>query len=108
MIETQIRDDYTVCLRPLSDLDWVNGVSLRHAVQDMLQPGQRVLIDLRYVNNIDAAGMKTLVGSIRRVLAVGGEIELSNPRLSVRHLLTHAGIYSMLLSPSRRGGGSAA
>lgn len=108
MIETEIRNNDTIYLRPLSDLDWINAVSLLHAVQEMLQPRQRVLIDLSYVNYIDAAGMRTLVGSIRRVLAVDGEIELSNPCLSVRRRLALAGVYRLLLPPSRRGGGNAA
>jgi anti-anti-sigma factor len=99
LIETEIRNNDTIYLRPLSDLDWVNALSLRHAVHEMLQPRQRVLIDLSHVNYIDAAGIRTLVGSIRRVRAVGGEVELSNPCLSVGRRLTLAGIYGLLLPP---------
>jgi hypothetical protein len=64
LIETEIRNNDTVYLRP--------------------QPGQRVLIDLSHVNTSMPRGMRTLVGSIPRARAIGGEIELSNTCLSVR------------------------
>jgi anti-anti-sigma factor len=97
MIETQRLPDASYYLRPFGELDWIGAMSLRHVMHDLVQPGVRVDIDLSEVSRIDAVGLSALVGSIRRVRAVCGEIRLSNPRLRVRRRLELAGIYHLSL-----------
>jgi anti-anti-sigma factor len=108
MIETQIRPDGKLELRPFGDLDWTGSLALRHLVHDAFYPGIDVVIDLRRVAHVDAVGLSAIAGVIRRVQAVGGEVDLCHPRPSVRRRLELAGIYHLsLLRPVRTGNDAA-
>jgi anti-anti-sigma factor len=87
MIEVQSDPTMGIQLKPLSDLDWVGASSLRHVLHDVLHPGIKLVIDLSQVDFIDAVGISAVVGSIRRVRAAGGTVELCNPRPPLRRLL---------------------
>ena len=39
------------------NLDWMGAVTLRHVVQDSLQTGMQIVIDLGHVHAIDAVGI---------------------------------------------------
>ena len=96
MIETEFHPDGSTHFRPIGDLNWISATTLRHALHDTLQPGIPVVVDLSEVFTIDAVGMSALVGAVRRVRGLGGEIDITNPRPEVAQRLASAGIAQLL------------
>ena len=99
MTELQIGTGSSVTCRPLGDLDLVSAVSLRHLIGEVLRPGLEVVIDLQNVSLIDAVGLSALVGSVRRVRAVGGRARICNTQPRVQSLFRLVGV-DRLLTPS--------
>jgi anti-anti-sigma factor len=108
MIEVHRDPSDGIRLMPLGDLDWAGAKPLRHVLHDLLRPGIHLVIDLSYVEFIDAVGVSGLVGCIRRVRAVRGEVELLNARSQVQRLLELLGVYWLLRYPSSTSGDDAA
>jgi anti-anti-sigma factor len=96
MIETQLLPDSGIVCRPSGGLDWIAAVSLRHVIGDLLRPGVKVVIDLSRVDTIDAVGMSAIVGSLRRVRAVGGRAEICGASGQVYRRLQLAGLDRLL------------
>jgi anti-anti-sigma factor len=69
---------------------------LRHVIGDLLRPGVEITIDLSRVEFIDAVGISAIVGSVRRVRAVGGRVHICRPSPPVRWRLEVAGIYPLV------------
>ena len=99
MTELQIGTGSSVTCRPLGDLDLVSAVSLRHLIGEVLRPGLEVVTDLQNVSLIDAVGLSALVGSVRRVRAVGGRARICNTQPRVQSLFRLVGV-DRLLTPS--------
>jgi anti-anti-sigma factor len=108
VVETRVRPDSSIVCRPSGGLDWIGAVSLRHAIDDSLRPGVDLIIDLRRIDFIDAFGMSVLVGSVRRVRAVGGEAHICNATSQVRRRMELVGVYRLLTHSSARNGNDAA
>jgi anti-anti-sigma factor len=53
-------------------------VTLRRLISDLFQPGLSVLIDMRHVDHVDAAAVKTLVDNARLVQSAGGTTTIVN------------------------------
>jgi anti-anti-sigma factor len=100
MIEISTPSESTVVCRPLGNLDVAGSLQFRHVIADLARTGLNLEIDLGYVDFIDAVGVSALVGCIRRVRAVGGEVALSNPHSQVQRLLDLLGVYRLVLCPS--------
>jgi anti-sigma B factor antagonist len=81
------------------NLDWMGAVTLRHVVQDSLQAGMQIVIDLGHVHAIDAVGISALVGTVRRVRATGGTARVCNVPPRLRRYVDLAGV-TELLTPS--------
>jgi anti-anti-sigma factor len=108
LVETHVGADSSIVCRPSGGLDWIRAVSLRHAIHDSLRPGIDIIIDLSRVDFIDAVGMSALVGSVRRVRAVGGEAQICNVTLRVRQHMELVGVYHLLTHSSARNGNDVA
>jgi anti-anti-sigma factor len=108
VVETRVRADSSIVCRPSAGLDLIGAVSLRHAIQDSLRPGAHLTIDLSLVDFIDAVGMSALVGSVRRVRAVGGEAHICNATSQVRQRMELVGVYRLLTHCSARKGNDTA
>ena len=108
VVETHVGADSRIVCRPSGGLDWIGAVSLRHALHDSLRPGVDIIIDLSRVDFIDAVGMSALVGSVRRVRAVGGEAQICNVTSRVRHRMELVGVYRLLTDSSARNGNDVA
>jgi anti-anti-sigma factor len=82
MISVQSCPD-SVVISPYGRLDLDASFELRHIVAKVLEPEVNVIIDLRHIDSIDAEGLSALVGSARRVRAIGGTASIThaNPRL---------------------------
>jgi anti-anti-sigma factor len=104
LVETHLGADSSIVCRPSGGLDWNAAVSLRHAIHDSLRPGVAIIIDLSRVDFIDAVGMSALVGSVRRVRAVGGEAQICNVTSRVRQCMELVGVYRLLTHSSARNG----
>ena len=108
MIETHVWADSSIVCRPSGRLDWIAAVSLRHAIGDLLRPSVEVIIDLSRVEFIDAVGISAIVGSVRRVRAVGGHAEICRASPAVRCRLELAGVYQLAVRCSAANGNDAA
>ena len=108
VVDTHVGADSSIVCRPSGGLDWIGAVSLRHAIHDSLRPGVDIIIDLSRVDFIDAVGMSALVGSVRRVRAVGGEAQICNVTSRVRHRMELVGVYRLLTDSSARNGNDVA
>ncbi len=108
MIETRVLADSSIVCRPSGSLDWIAAVSLRRAIGDSLRPGVEVVIDLCRVEFIDAVGIGAIVGSVRRVRAVGGHAGICGASRKVRYRLELAGVYRLARRCSGTNGHDAA
>jgi anti-anti-sigma factor len=83
MIQIQTCPDDTIICRLSGDLDWQAATCLHHVIHDLLRPELDVVLDLREVVFIDAAGISVLIGCLRGVRFAGGtaRIRRVNPRL---------------------------
>ena len=91
MIKTETRDG-VVCIRPAGDLDWANATALRHAIHDVLRPFVRVELDLDDVVSVDAVGVSALLGSVRLIRSIHGQVRVSNMPAAVRSRVQLLGI----------------
>jgi anti-sigma B factor antagonist len=78
-------------LRPVGELD-ASTVSQFREVLAELASHQRVLIDLSDVVFVDSAGLGALIGGIRRIRELGGDVVLARPRPSLARLLRTTGL----------------
>jgi len=78
MIDTYVGWDLSIVCKPTGRLDCSGAAALRHEVHTVLHPEVNLHIDLRHLNFVDAIGMSALVGSVRRVKAVGGKARIQN------------------------------
>jgi anti-anti-sigma factor len=93
VIETYVDPGSSIVCKPRGTLDWVGATCLRHVINDSLRPGIEVVIDLSHVDRVDAVGMSALLGSVRRVRAIGSRAVVCNIQPAVRQRLELVGIY---------------
>ena len=79
----------TMC-RPVGDLDAFTVSQFRQSLAE-LATSPRVLIDLSGVPFVDSAGLGALIGGIRRVRELGGEVAVACPRPTLTRLLRTTG-----------------
>ncbi len=91
MLEIQIDLDAgcTVC-RPVGELDAFTVSQFRQALAE-LASAARLLIDLSGVPFVDSAGLGALIGGVRRVRELGGEVVVACPRPTLTRLLRTTG-----------------
>jgi stage II sporulation protein AA (anti-sigma F factor antagonist) len=97
VIETYVDPGSSIVCKPWGRLDWVGATCLRHVINDSLRPGIEVIIDLSHVDWVDAVGMSALLGSVRRVRAIGSRVLVCNIHPAVRRRLELVGIYRDLI-----------
>lgn len=88
-IQVDAADGYTVC-RPVGELDAFTVSQFRQALSE-LASSPRLLIDLSGVPFVDSAGLGALIGGIRRVRELGGEVAVSSTRATLTRLLRTTG-----------------
>jgi len=92
VIDTSTYPDGVLRLSPRGDLDWISARALRHAVHDIITPRMRVELDLHDVMSIDAVGFSALLGSVRLIRSLGGEVRVCNVSQPVRSRFEMLGI----------------
>ena len=108
MIEIQSAPDSSVICRPHGALDIDTATELRHLTGEILHPELDLVFDLSQVDYIDAVGASALVGSVRRVRAVGGQSRLSQVNPRVQWVLEVIGIEKYLAANPASGQSDAA
>jgi anti-sigma B factor antagonist len=91
MLDIQIDNDRgaTIC-RPIGELDAFTVSQFRQALAE-LASSERLLIDLSGVPFVDSAGLGALIGGIRRVRELGGDVAVACPRPTLTRLLRTTG-----------------
>jgi anti-sigma B factor antagonist len=90
----------TVIIYPSGHLDLDASFDLRHAIGEVLEPELNVVIDLRHLESADAEGLSALVGSIRRIRAIGGTVDVTNANPRLRWFLGLIGVDRFVVASS--------
>jgi len=72
---------------------------VRHQIASLLRSGERhIVLDLKQVTSLDAAGVGELVRAHNMARAAGATVQLVNPRAHVRQLIERVGLGDVLLA----------
>ena len=82
-------EGFTIC-RPVGELDAFTVSQFRQALAEMAS-SSRLLIDMSGVPFVDSAGLGALIGGIRRVRELGGDVAVSCNRPTLLRLLRTTG-----------------
>ncbi len=82
-------EGYTVC-RPVGELDAFTVSQFRQSLAEMAS-SHRLLIDMSGVPFVDSAGLGALIGGIRRVRELGGDVAVACNRPTLVRLLRTTG-----------------
>ncbi len=88
-IQVDLAKGCTIC-RPIGELDAFTVSQFRQALAE-LASSPRLLIDLAGVPFVDSAGLGALIGGIRRVRELGGDVAVACPRPTLTRLLHTTG-----------------
>jgi anti-sigma B factor antagonist len=88
-IEVDLVHGCTVC-RPVGELDAFTVSQFRQSLAE-LSATSRLLIDLSGVPFVDSAGLGALIGGIRRVRELGGDVAVACARPTLTRLLHTTG-----------------
>jgi anti-sigma B factor antagonist len=88
-IQVDLVNGCTVCRR-VGELDAFTVSQFRQALAE-LASSPRLLIDLAGVPFVDSAGLGALIGGIRRVRELGGDVAVACPRPTLTRLLHTTG-----------------
>jgi len=91
MLDIQVDLDRgcTIC-RPVGELDAFTVSQFRQSLAELASSAQ-LLIDLSGVPFVDSAGLGALIGGIRRVRELGGDVAVACPRPTLTRLLRTTG-----------------
>jgi len=88
-IQVDLDRGCTIC-RPVGELDAFTVSQFRQTLAELASSPQ-LLIDLSGVPFVDSAGLGALIGGIRRVRELGGEVAVACPRPTLTRLLRTTG-----------------
>jgi anti-sigma B factor antagonist len=104
--------DFVICT------DVAGGVTVGHAVGELdafnatefrskmeaIASSSRVVLDLGGVSFVDSAGLGVLIGAVRRVHELGGDVTLASPRPALERLLHDTGVLRIVRVAATTGG----
>lgn len=85
------RSEGCIVCRPVGELDAFGASQFRQVLAELACTGGLVLLDLTGVGFVDSAGLGALVGAIRRVRELGGDIAVVCPKPRLARLLHTTG-----------------
>ena len=88
-IQVDLDRGCTIC-RPIGELDAFTVSQFRQSLAELASSPQ-LLIDLSGVPFVDSAGLGALIGGIRRVRELGGDVAVACPRPTLTRLLRTTG-----------------
>jgi anti-sigma B factor antagonist len=87
-IETTLRRNGVAIVRPVGRIDAHTALSLRDRIGEAIDAGNRYLVlDCGAVTFLDSTGLGTLVNSLKRAEAAGGDLRLAHVPQTVRMTL---------------------
>lgn len=89
-----LREQGTVVVRVVGEVDLASAPALREALVDLID-GQGVLalrLDMAHLTFIDSTGIGVLVRALRAIRQKGGELTIANCRPSTVRILEIAGL----------------
>jgi anti-sigma B factor antagonist len=89
-MRTEQAGAFAIC-RPVGELDAFTVTRFRRAFAAVAS-APRLIIDLAGVGFVDSAGVGALIGGIRRVRELGGEVAVACPRAGLNRVLQTAGL----------------
>jgi anti-anti-sigma factor len=99
VIKLRTCPDSSVVCQLSGALDFEAATELRHQIAAIVRPDLELIFDLRRVDYIDAFGASVLVGSVRRVRAMGGRSRVCRVNPRIRWVLELIGIDRFLTEP---------
>lgn len=78
-------------VRPIGVIDASTAWVFRQAMAELPSPS-RVVVDLSAVSFIDSAGLGAIIGGVRRVRELGGDLNLAGPRPSISRVFRATGV----------------
>lgn len=78
-------------LRPIGPIDSSSVWKLRQVLAELQSPC-RVVLDLSAVSFIDSAGLGAVIGGLRRIRELGGDLNLAAPRSSISRVFAATGM----------------
>lgn len=78
-------------LRPIGTIDSSSAWVFREAIAELPAPC-RVVLDLSGVSFIDSAGLGAIVGAVRRIRELHGDLHLAAPRSSIGRVFSSTGL----------------
>jgi anti-sigma B factor antagonist len=94
-------DEARVIVR--GELDMFTSASLRKELVDLIADGTRdITVDLKYVEFVDSTALGVLVGAMKRLRALDGDLKLANPNVSTKRVLEITGLDRILTVTSER------
>ena len=88
-IQVDLDANITVC-RPVGELDAFTVSQFRQSLAELASK-PRLIIDMSGVPFVDSAGLGALIGGIRRVRELGGDVAVACPRPTLTRLLRTTG-----------------
>ncbi|MDQ1357919.1 MAG: anti-sigma factor antagonist [Acidimicrobiaceae bacterium] len=87
------------------ELDMFTSSALRKELVDLINDGARdVTVDLKYVEFVDSTALGVLVGAMKRLRALDGDLTLASPNPSTRKVLDITGLDRILTVTSEEDG----
>lgn len=97
-IEVTLRSNGVAIVRPIGRIDAHTALSLRDRIGETIDAGNRyVVLDCGAVTFLDSTGLGTLVNSLKRAEAVGGDLRLAHVPQAVRMTLELTSLQSRLV-----------
>jgi anti-sigma B factor antagonist len=94
-------DEARVIVR--GELDMFTSSSLRKELVDLINDDARdVTVDLKYVEFVDSTALGVLVGAMKRLRALDGDLKLASPNPSTKKVLEITGLDRILTVTSDR------
>ena len=89
-----VRDEATVVVRVVGEVDVATSPALREALVELIegQGNLSIQLDLEHMTFIDSTGIGVLVGALRTLRGKGGTLGLTNLRSSTVRVLEIAGL----------------
>ncbi len=89
-LNVEVDQSGIVICRPMGDLDAFTVSQFRRALAD-LATSSTLVIDMSEVPFVDSAGLGALIGGIRRVRELGGDVAVTSNRPTMTRLLHTTG-----------------
>lgn len=99
MVDINVSEQENVTLvEVVGRVDSVTASEMGSGINDAIDQGQtQIVLDLSQVDYMSSAGLRELVGSLKRIKKASGDMRIANPSPRVREVLEMAGLDTIFL-----------